>query len=419
MAGPGSPYIQQVIQSGLFDRLPATFATYTFDRIRDWAMLFPAEQSYFERLLGLLDRSEPELVRQLFAGLSELEQRMGIERKTWNTRQFTLEHVDFLQRSPHYAEWRRQIAAIFARIDPLLDEEVARSGRPRLVIVTSPAELPVGPDRMWKRIDRHGKRVELDVPETLAPGDYLSLLLTGAPKERARPTLFEGDLREPYAGWLIEAGAALQPFGEKSEKTVALSYGTMDAYRSELMASVRQMLETKQLRGPQQLGAELRKLKTAPPKGRLGRDPLIAEFLRSVLLAGNGTLLINNTFAEWATVQAVRRARPVLTMVSFGVRNKVKPFSSLLIYTDQESSSPIPSQMDTLGTYIDLEIFYQYVWQEFEKYAEYRLNTAYLFFFEGAEEMLAIAPPDFPLMNAKGPRKLQDVHGSAREWLGV
>ena len=31
--------------------------------------------------------------------------------------------------------------------------------------------------------------------------------------------------------------------------------------------------------------------------------------MRSVLLSGNGTLLINNTFVEWATVQAVRRAK--------------------------------------------------------------------------------------------------------------
>ena len=87
------------------------------------------------------------------------------------------------------------------------------------------------------------------------------------------------------------------------------------------------------------------------------------------------------------------QARPSVAIVSFGIRNRIKPFSSLLIYADQDAANPIPTQMDTLGTYVDLEIFYQYIWQEFEKYAEYRQNTAYLFAGEGMDELLAIAPP--------------------------
>ena len=102
-----------------------------------------------------------------------------------------------------------------------------------------------------------------------------------------------------------------------------------------------------------------------------------------------------------------------------GIRNKVKPFSSLLIYADQEAANPIPSQMDTLGSYVDLEVFYQYIWQEFEKYAEYRNNTAYLFAGDGMEEMLAIAPADFPLLSAQGPLKLPAVFQGLRDWLGV
>jgi hypothetical protein len=409
-----SAIIRQIIDRGLFDRLPATFSSYTFDRIRAWTMLFPAEQSYFERLLGMLDRSDPALVDQLFAPLAAVEKKMGVDRKAWTTREFNLGHVDFLQRSPHYAEWRRVIGDIFARIDPLLEEEVARNlSRPRLVIVAAPSEIPASPDRMWKRIDAHGKRVPLKVADDMDVADYLPLLLTGKPRAAA-PSLFSLNFGEPYAKWLIEAGASLSAIGTGA---VTLSYAALEEYRNGLMKSVRDMLETKQLRGPQQLGTELRRLKTHAPPGDLGRDPLLADFVRSVMLAGNGTLLLNNTFTEWATVQAVRRARPVLTVVSFGVRNKIKPFSSLLIYQDQESATPIPSQMDTLGTFVDLEIFYQYVWQEFEKYAEYRGNTAYLFVGEGLDEMLVIAPPRFPLMKAAGPAALDAVHGDLRRWL--
>src|SRR5215470_8727541 len=132
-----------------------------------------------------------------------------------------------------------------------------------------------------------------------------------------------------------------------------------------------------------------------------------------------GTLLINNTFVEWAVVQAVRRARPSLALISFGIRNKVKPFSSLLIYADQEAVNPIPSQMDMLGSYVDLEVLYQYVWQEFEKYAEYRNNTAYLFVGDGMEEMLVLAPQDCPLMSVSGTVKVGAVCEQAKDWLGV
>ena len=158
-------------------------------------------------------------------------------------------------------------------------------------------------------------------------------------------------------------------------------------------------------------------MKSPQVKRAADRDAILAEFLQSVLLNGNGTLLINNTFVEWAAIQAIRRARPAAAFVSFGIRNKVKPFSSLLIYADQEETSPIPTQADMLGSYVDLEVFYQYVWQECEKYPEYRRNTAYLFVGEGMDALLAIAPPDFALMQADQPIRLSDVFAGAKQWL--
>jgi len=146
---------------------------------------------------------------------------------------------------------------------------------------------------------------------------------------------------------------------------------------------------------------------------------MLAEFARAVLLSGNGTLLINSTFVEWSAIQAARRARPSIMIVSFGIRNKIKPFTSLLICADQETSNPIPTQMDTLGTYVDLDIFYQYLWQEFEKYVEYRRNTAYLFVGEGMDELFVISPPDFPLLAARKPVKLAQVFGSMKNGMNL
>jgi hypothetical protein len=182
---------------------------------------------------------------------------------------------------------------------------------------------------------------------------------------------------------------------------------------------VQRMVSTEDIRGPRQLSARLKQMKVLASEGDIARDPLLAEFARAVLLSGNGTLLVNNTFVEWATVQVARRARPSVVISSFGIRNKIKPFTGLLIYTDQDAANPIPMQMDTLGTYVDLEVFHQYLWQEFEKYAEYRKNTAYLFVGDGMDQMLAITPPDFPRLSGSSPVALDRVFQCCKEWLNL
>jgi hypothetical protein len=412
-----SPTLQRLIADGLFDRLPVTFSAFFFDQIKDWDLLFPAERSYFERLFSLLARSDRAAVNQLFEPLRQLEQKMGVTDKSWPKGQFSLDQVDFLNRSPHYAEWRTVISGIFVRLDPILDEEVATNGRPRLAIVISPGEIPVGPDRLWLRIAQHGRRIRLTPPEDIS--NYVPVLLTGQPREKGAPSIASDYVRSrassSYDCWTVEAESEMTHLAAG----VQFSYAALEKYRSRLMTEVGQIVEKESIRGPRQLGARLKQMKLLESESSNAKDPILAEFGRAVLLTGNGTLLINNTFVEWATVQAVRRARPSLAVVSFGIRNKMKPFSSLLIYTDQEQASPIPTQMDTLGTYVDLEIFYQYIWQEFEKYPEYRRNTMYLFAGVGLDELLLIAPPDCALLNEPQPVTLARVNAIAREWLGA
>src|SRR6185436_18030287 len=94
--------------------LPITFATFLDDQIKNRDLLFPAERSYYDRLQVLIERVGPEL----FGPLRILEKKMGI------TPRSTLDQVDFLNRSPHYADWRRVVADIFARLDPILDAEI-------------------------------------------------------------------------------------------------------------------------------------------------------------------------------------------------------------------------------------------------------------------------------------------------------
>lgn len=388
-----SPVLQKLIDAGLFERLPATFATFFFEQIKDWNTLFPAERNYFERLFTLIDRLPPADFDELFSPLRALEPKMGVNQKNWPRRSFSLDQVDFLNRNARYPEWRAEVARIFSRLDPVLDEELSRRGGPRLAIVISPPELPVGPERMWTRLD--GKRIALEAPLEAA-AHIAPLLALGS--------------AAPYDRWLIQASAGITP----PAPAASFDYDSLAPYRQRLMKEIQRTVEKEQIRGPRELGAALRQMKLLASEGAYASDPVLAEFTRAVLLAGNGTLLINNTFVEWATIQAIRRARPSMVVSSFGIRNKLKPFSSLLIYADQEQASPVPTQSDTLGAYVDLEVFYQYIWQEFEKYAEYRRNTVYLFAADGMDEALVIAPADFQIAPKTTPATLL---GAAREWM--
>ncbi len=418
-----SPEIRRLLNAGLLDRLPRTFSVYSLDRLRDWNKLFPAEQKYFERLFGLLDRSSDEAVQTLFAPLREVEKSMDIGGGLWNSRTFTLEHVDFLQRNRHLPAWRSAVAEIFAKIDPLLDAELARVGKARLVIVVSPAELPMGPDRMWTRIRGHGRTLPVATESAADLNDYLPTLLSGAPRASRAPSIVDlyaaQRAENPFEAWVVEAGDPVLRLAQTIDGWVGLSYDRLADLRRILMAEVNDLVTEERIPGPRQLGERLQRLNPGALRRAAGRDPVLQDFLQSVLLNGNGTLLINNTFVEWTTLQAIRRARPAVIVSSFGIRNKVKPFSSLLIYSDQEDTNPIPTQADMLGSYVDLEVFYQYIFQECSKYAEYRRNTAYLFAGIGQDALFVIAPPDFPLLAAEGPTTLQNAFSACARWVGV
>jgi len=408
--------VDTLLARGVLDRLPVTFSGYWFEQIREWNLLFPAEKDFYERLLALLDSTGPQDLERAFAPVREIEKRMGISERTWPRRQFTLDQIDFLNRSPYNSQWRQAIAEIFSRIQSALDQEVAGKSERRLAIIVAPAELPVGPDRMWTRLRAHGRAIPVQTPEN--PDDYLPLLLTGEGKNAGKPSLIDGS-KMPYSAWIVESGGAFSTFGKDDAGVVRYSYTDLLAYRKRLMKEVDEIVRDSRVRGPRELSARLKLLNVTPAESALARDPVLAEFARATLLSGNGTLLINNTFVEWASMQAVRRARPRLILTGFGIRNKVKPFSSLLIYADQDSVTPIPSQMDMLGSYVDLEVLYQYIWQEFEKYPEYRNRTAYWFVAEGMDQVFAIGPAEAISGFSGAPTSLDRIHRAMADWLSA
>jgi hypothetical protein len=172
---------------------------------------------------------------------------------------------------------------------------------------------------------------------------------------------------------------------------------------------------------PQAFAAFARGLKLAPEPGALlNPTNVVQTFVRDVLLTGNGTLFVNNTFVEWAAAQALRRAQPRLLVARYGVRDKLKPFSSLLLFSQPRTSDVIPLIEDPVGSFIDVEQLAYYVWVHAEKSAAYRNRTLYLFLAENVPEMLAIRanlPASAP--GAAEPVSLADVRATMANWLGI
>jgi hypothetical protein len=129
---------------------------------------------------------------------------------------------------------------------------------------------------------------------------------------------------------------------------------------------------------------------------------------------------VNNTFVEWAAAQALRRAQPRMLVTRFGVRDKLKPFSSMIMFSQARPTDHQPIVPDPAGSFIDVEQLSYYVWVNAEKNPAYRGKTLYLFLAEGVDEMLAIGPATATApATTIAPARLEDVCATMARWLDV
>jgi hypothetical protein len=234
---------------------------------------------------------------------------------------------------------------------------------------------------------------------------------------------------EAFDTWLVEAHEALHALCDSSSakesgaalgSPTGLSYDRLHGYRDELTRALNRKIQSG-VDSPQAFAAYARSLQIAPPSGSLlqASDVLVA-FVRDVLLTGNGTLLMNNTFVEWAAAQALRRAQPRVLVTRFGVRDRLKPFSSMVLFSQPRASDRVPVSQDPAGSFIDVEQLCYYVWLNAEKSPAYRGRTLYLFLAEGVDEMLAIRPAASTAQASRpAPARLADVHATMARWVGV
>jgi hypothetical protein len=415
----------------VLEHLPATIRAFILSELQKWLVLFRPEQRYQRALLEHLSRlSRPEL-QEMVAGIARVEATASLNRGAGgDPARFQDEAQALLRKRRLVPAWRREIDAFFRRVDSALETQLYPGAAPRrLVVQLYGSGIAVQTAKLWSRFKGIGVRIPLKL-EREGSNSFLPELFgrreTPAPGAALFAAVGETAGHDPTDAWIIEADEAAHHLcvdvtaGRTSEAPITgLSYARLRGYRDELTRALYRKIQSG-VESPQAFAAYARGLKIAPDPGALpSSTDAVHAFVRDVFLTGNGTLFVNNTFVEWAAVQALRRAQPRILMTRFGVRDKLKPFSSLLLFSQPRTSDQIPIIEDPVGSFIDVEQLSYYIWLNAEKSPAYRNKTLYLFLAEGIDEMLAIrsdvalAEPPAP------PASLSDVCATMAQWLGV
>jgi hypothetical protein len=400
----------------LLARLPVTVRAFIGVEAEKWPTLFAPEKTYLTVLLESL--AGPE-AKGVFAGVTRLETEAGCrDVRESDPRRLQDATQSLLRRQGLLPRWRHEIDQVFQSLQPRIEERLYPAGAPRRVVVILYGHgIAIQRDKLWARLRGVGTRVPLRLEGATASEPFLRALFAASPTG----SLFSATGVGPDNAWIVEAGESLHALCEgRPGCATGLSYARLRTYRETLARSLfKRVLEG--VSGPQELAAYVRELEIAPPEGALlHSDAVVRAFVRDVLLGGNGTLLVNNTFVEWSAVQALKRAQPRLLVARFGVRDKMKPFSSLLLFSSPRPTDQVPILEDPFGSFVDVEQLSYYVWLNAEKSAAYRGKTLYLLLAEGVDEMLAIRPDaardgagDLPEAT------LPQVAATIAGWLGV
>lgn len=385
----------------LIRRLPATFGPALHDQFRQWNVLFPAEQRRLRAQLDWLSRLPRDQFDPLFAPLLHLERRMALPRRAASTAGLSVRDVGILARSPLYPQWRAEVERVFGRIDDATPPPAALRNLRRMVVCILPAGIPPAGQPLWPDLEKGGSWLLLDRPfREILP------VFAGALAGRVCPPAIE----EVERTWVFESDDRLSALTGCS----TLSWDALTPLRREFLRRLNAV--QRDLRSVDQTSDELKRADIsrllAPA---IAANPRLREFVRTLFLSGNGSLLFGNSFVEWGASEALRRVEPQVLIASFGVRKKLKPFSSVVLFEDQSRSNPVPDEDDPSGSLVDAAMLAQYVYLGAQRVACYADCTVTFMAALDSNRVLALAPQAAQLPNST--LTPVDITALALRWL--
>lgn len=365
-------------REALIDRLPRTMAASMNKQLARADLLFPVERRLLDGRLDWLESLDPTEFDKLFSSLMAVESRMQLPAWSKGEARFSIEDTAIIARSPLYPQWRRELERAFAAIDEGTEKLHPAVAVPRLLIALLPAGLPATPEP-WHDPPPDAVRVSLEQPFGDMRGDLLAAIAS-------RPC--PAGLTPIESLWVVAC---------ESDRYLGLASATVVGWddtaklRRKFLDRLNDVHRT--LHSVDETMAELERLNlSALLPARLTADTRLREFIRSLLLTGNGSLVLNNSFVQWCASEALRRAQPQVMVASFGIRDKPKPFSSLAWFEDQTRANPAPDRPDAAGSLVDDELLSRYVYFTARRLAPYAGRTLVWFVVEDRKSALVVAP---------------------------
>jgi hypothetical protein len=376
-----SPSDAPVISNQLAARLPASVLPPLRDRLRQWNLLFPAEQRLLKAQLRYLDGLPRAASLELFNKVAAVESKMDLKQWSAAGDRVTIAGTAALARSPHYPVWRTEMEEVFERIDSGVGESGSLQSRNRVVLTILPdVRIPEG-SSLWPHISPRGKWIKLDGP--------VGTLLDPLIRELDSRPLPLG-LEPIEKSWVIES-AALISGGGTARASVTLSFDRLAPLRREFLDRLNAI--SKSLRSADEAHAQLQEVRIASHlDGGLESEPRVREFVRSFLLSGNGALVFGNPFVQWGSSETLRRVQPQTLIALFGTRPKPKPFSSIVMFEDQSRASPVEEQPDPEGSFTDAQILAEYVQLACDRLLPYHQRTFQLLAAPALDRILVLGP---------------------------
>jgi hypothetical protein len=413
-----SEQLQDALNQGVIKRLPLTFLPFVNQQLRQWDYLFPNEKQAVERLLVYVAHLGPQKSMALFQDVVDLENKMGVHRWQFSTTEQTIQNSSQLARSPYFQQWRRAVQAVFDEADrnaPNISGELRKSAN-RLVLIDIPLALPINAAGTWQRWQGIGRTVKLALGPSPSAQGAMDFLVVGGTDglldaARRRPGVRASDT------WVIDAGKGLvEPLAIQALDTILLSYVRLGPYRENFSHEMNTM--RKDLADADTVYDQLRQVDVSgwcPPE--VGSDPAVREFVRSLFLSGNGAVIFGNSFVEWASSEAFRRARPTFLAAKFGVRSKPKPFTGVAVFDNPDKVNPLPAVDDFEGSAVDAQMLALYVWLAAVRFEEYQRSTVCVCLAESLSQAYVVAPPGFSLSDGTEAIPLDRLRSALRNWI--
>lgn len=390
----------------LLSRLPRTFVPSLNEQFRQWDYLFPAAQRTLKAQLDwLAGLSAPEF-KKLFTPLLEIENRMELPKWQPQSVGIGMQDAGMLARSPYYGAWRAEVARVFARIDEATSSLDPFARIPRLLVCSLPPGLPIKSE-LWPDLAPRGKWLALAKPPLEWDRSMVNVLA-----HRRLPAGME----EVEGAWIVECSPRFS--AGAGPGAVAISWDALAAARRVFLSRLNAI--QRDLKSADQTSEDLGRMDLAGLLGPgLGDRPRVREFIRKLLLSGNGSLVFDNSFTEWGAAEALLEAQPQMLVAGFGIRPKLKPFSSTVLFEDQHRNNPTPDEDDPTGSLIDGQMLSQYVYYTSERVGCYQDHTLTLFMCADVPRLLALGPKDAVagLDGLLGPIASGDLTNFLLKWL--